>query len=190
MKKQIRTMVLQLRDSIYRQERQVREQIIADKIQNLPIFRKASIIFFYASFRSEVGTLSFIDKTLKNGKRVILPVVIKEQSRLALYEIYSIHELVPGYMKIPEPTQEGKSEFMLAHVDLIIIPGVAYDRKGNRIGYGGGYYDRLLADSKSTGIPIIAPAFVQQLVPSIPSELHDIKVDIIVTEQGVIYCHE
>ena len=190
MKNQIRTRVLKLRDSISQQERQVREQIISKRIQDLPVFIKASAIFFYASFRSEVGTLLFIEQTLKMGKRVILPVVIKEQTRLALYEIYSIHELVPGYMKIPEPIHDGKSEFNLAHVDLIIIPGVAYDRKGNRIGYGGGYYDRLLADLKSVKVPILAPSFIEQLVPSIPSESHDRKVDIIVTEDGVIYCHE
>lgn len=190
MKNQIRTRVLQLRDSISRQERLVREQIISEKIQNLPVFNKASAIFFYASFRSEVGTLSFIEQTLSIGKSVILPVVIKAQKRLALYEIYSIHELVPGYMNIPEPTLDRKSEFNLSDVDLIIIPGVAYDRKGNRIGYGGGYYDRLLADPESSSIPIVAPAFAQQLVTSIPSEPHDRKVDIIVTEHGVIYCHE
>ncbi|HLC15365.1 MAG TPA: 5-formyltetrahydrofolate cyclo-ligase [Thermodesulfovibrionia bacterium] len=191
MKAQIRTRVLQLRDSIPQQERKTREKIIMETIQGLSVFQKASVVFFYASFRSEVGTILFIDQTLKMGKRVVLPVVIKSQLRLALYEITSVSELFPGYMKIPEPARNGKAEFELDHVDLIIIPGAAYDKKGNRIGYGGGYYDRLLSDYKSARTPVVAPAFTKQLVhENIPAEAHDKKVDIIVTENGVIYCHE
>jgi len=191
MKDQIRTRVLKLRNSIPQQERKTREKIIMERIQGLPFFQKASVIFFYASFRTEVGTILFIEQTLKMGKRVVLPVVMKEKSQLALYEITSIKELFPGYMKIPEPVRDGKAEFKLDQVELIIIPGVAYDKNGNRIGYGGGYYDRLLSDYKSAGIPVVAPAFTEQLVhKDIPAEAHDRKVDIIVTEKGVIYCHE
>ena len=156
----------------------------------LPEFKQASVVFFYASFRSEVETIPSINLALKQGKRVILPVVLRKDTRLALYEIFTIDELTPGYMGIPEPSQDGKEEVALKEIDLIIIPGAVYDRRGSRIGYGGGYYDRLLA-SMDRDIPIIAPAFKEQIVDDIPTEPHDKKVTIIVTDDEVIYCkHE
>jgi 5-formyltetrahydrofolate cyclo-ligase len=186
-KNDIRTRVLQKRDTISRGERKEKGRRIMERILMLPEYENARVIFFYASFRSEVETIPVIEASLKQGKRVILPVVIKHDRRLALFEISFLYELSPGYMGIPEPVTKGKQERELDDIDLIIIPGAAYDRKGSRIGYGGGYYDRLLAHMQRT-IPIVAPAFKEQIVDEIPFEPHDKKVTLLVTEDEVIYC--
>ena len=187
MKNTIREKALQARNSIPPEVRAEKGNLIMERILRLPEYEQAHVIFFYASFRSEVETLTSLCSSLTQGKRVILPVVIKKETRLALYEILSPDELSPGYMGIPEPLMNNKKEIDLNIVDFIIIPGAAYDRKGSRIGYGGGYYDRLL-ENLNRDIPIVAPAFKEQIVEHIPTEGHDKKVTIIVTEEEVIHC--
>jgi 5-formyltetrahydrofolate cyclo-ligase len=119
------------------------------------------------------------------GKRAILPKVDKTRHKLLLYEIKKLDELVPGFMGIPEPFQSEEREVLLEDIDLVIIPGAGYDYAGNRLGYGGGYYDILLAGRKKN-TPIIALAYEEQLVDAIPAEQHDVRVDMIVTDQRVI----
>ena len=113
------------------------------------------------------------------------PKVDKNKHKLILYEIKDVVELSPGYMGIPEPSSGDDRLVNLGEVDLVIIPGAAFDYSGNRLGYGAGYYDILLSEGKRK-IPIIALAYEEQLVDSIPSETHDVKVDIIVTDKRVI----
>jgi len=102
-----------------------------------------------------------------------------------LHEIKDISELSPGYMGIPEPSLSGERLVRLDDIELVIIPGSAFDCSGNRLGYGGGYYDILLSEGKRK-VPVIALAYEEQLVDLIPSEVHDVKVDIIVTDKQVI----
>ncbi|MDP2278803.1 MAG: 5-formyltetrahydrofolate cyclo-ligase, partial [Nitrospirota bacterium] len=147
----------------------------------------AKTIFFYASFKSEADTIEMIKISLSHGKQVILPKVDKENKRLLLYEIKDINELVQGYMDILEPSVSEERLTGLADIDLIIIPGSAFDVSGSRLGYGAGFYDRLLAEIKNK-IPIIAPAYEEQIMKNIPSEPHDVRVDKIVTDRRVIEC--
>ena len=119
------------------------------------------------------------------GKRAILPKVDKRRHILRLYEIKNLDELAPGFMGIPEPFQSEERETLLEDIDLVIIPGAGYDYAGNRLGYGGGYYDILLSGRKKN-MPIIALAYEEQLVDAIPAEKHDVRVDMIVTDQRVI----
>lgn len=187
MKKDIRKRVLQIRDSISSAKRIEKSSSIMSTLFMLPEFEQARVVFFYASFRSEVETIPSINSALKQGKRVILPVVLKKDRRLALYEISTLEELVSGYMGIPEPFHNEKEETALKDIDLIIIPGAAYDRRGSRIGYGGGYYDRFLV-RMDRDVPIAAPAYKEQIVDEIPTEPHDKKVSIIITDDEVIHC--
>jgi 5-formyltetrahydrofolate cyclo-ligase len=186
-KKDIRKRILHIRDNLSREERSEKGNTIMGRLLMLPEFEKSRVVFFYASFRSEVETIPSINSSLKQGKRVILPVVLKKEKRLALYDITALDELTPGYLGIPEPFHSEREETALKAIDLIIIPGAAYDRKGSRIGYGGGYYDRLLAQMERD-IPIIAPAFKEQVVDEIPAEPHDKKVTMIITDEEVIHC--
>jgi 5-formyltetrahydrofolate cyclo-ligase len=94
-------------------------------------------------------------------------------------------ELTPGYMGIPEPPQMDERLAGIDDADLVVIPGAGFDFAGNRLGYGAGYYDSLLSQRKKK-IPVIALAYEEQIVDSIPAEQHDVKVDMIVTDKRVI----
>lgn len=186
-KKIIRREILLKRDAIPENIKKEKDTAIRQRIIQLPEFTDAKTILFYASFRSEVDTSEMIKITLSQGKRAILPKVDKENKMLKLYEIKAMSELMQGYMGISEPSvSEGKLTG-LDDIDLIIIPGAAFDIHGNRLGYGAGFYDRLLAGMKNK-ISIIAPAYEEQIIEKIPSEPHDVKVTKIVTDMRVIEC--
>jgi 5-formyltetrahydrofolate cyclo-ligase len=119
------------------------------------------------------------------GKRVLVPKVDKQRHRLRLYEINDLKELSPGYMGIHEPSLPDERLREINDIDLIIIPGTGFDFSGNRLGYGAGYYDTLLSDVKKK-FPFVALAYEEQLIDSIPAELHDVKVDIIITDRKVM----
>ena len=118
-------------------------------------------------------------------KRIVIPKVFAAQHMLKLYEIMSVDELMPGYRGIKEPPAKKERELPLRDINLVLIPGIAFDSVGNRLGYGGGYYDILLA-GKSKGTPLVALAYEEQVVASLPSEPHDVRVDIVVTPERVI----
>lgn len=186
-KKTLRQETLLKRDAISGNIKEEKDAAIRQRIIQLPEFTDAKTILFYASFRSEVDTMEMIKISLSHGKQAVLPKVDKENKRLKLYEIKDMNELAKGYMGILEPSISEKRLTGLDDIDLIIIPGAAFDVSGNRLGYGAGFYDRLLAEIKNK-IPIIAPAYEEQIVENIPSEPHDVRVDKIVTDRRVIDC--
>ncbi|MBI5102290.1 MAG: 5-formyltetrahydrofolate cyclo-ligase [Nitrospirae bacterium] len=196
-KASLRRELLGKRDGIPPALRSEKSLAIRKNLESLDEFKRAGVIFIFASFRSEVDTFTIISDALSSGKRVVLPKVSKGDKTLELYEISGTDELVPGYMGIPEPfgiiTGRDKTGSMsdrrrtIKQLDIVIIPGAGFDAEGNRIGYGGGYYDRLLGGGQAS-VPIVAPAFEAQIAGSVPTEPHDIKVNIIVTEQRIIRC--
>ena len=189
-KRTIRRETLQKRDSIAKNLKTEKDISILQRIIMLPEFSDAKTILFYASFRSEADTMDMIKLSLHLGKLAVLPRVCKKEHILKLYEIKNMDELARGYMWILEPSVDEARLRKLSDIDLVIIPGAAYDTHGNRLGYGAGYYDKLLAKSQIL-IPkpfLIAPAYEEQIVEKIPAEPHDIKVDMIVTDKRVIRC--
>lgn len=185
MKKTIRKEILKKRDEMSPDSKMLKDTLIKERLFSLSEYINAQTILFYVSFRSEVDTLSMIRESLAREKRIVIPKVNKEEHMLMLYEIKDITELTAGYMGIPEPSMPDGKLVNLESIDLIIIPGVAFDYLGNRLGYGAGYYDILLS-KKQKKIPIVALAYEEQIVDSIPSEKHDVKVDMIVTDKTVI----
>ncbi len=193
MKKTLRYKLLKKRDSLQAEEKKIKETAIRKRLFALKEFKDAGSILFYASFRSEVDTMLSIKNALKLNKRVILPVVDSKKKELHLYEIKDVSELAAGYMGIPEPSVTRGGKINLADIDISIVPGAGFDVKGNRIGYGAGYYDKLLsksakADKSKRHMTKIALAFEEQIVPSIPDERHDVKMDKIITEKRAINC--
>lgn len=188
-KSRIRQDVLRKRDSLDPDTRRAKDSLIKENLFSLKEFLRAPILFFFASFRSEVSTLPQIAEALNRGKRVVLPSVDPLNKELRLYEIKGLSELSTGYMGIPEPAVAEERERDINDVTLVIMPGAAFDSKGNRLGYGGGYYDRLLTRLRRR-IPLVALAYEEQLLDSLPAEPHDIKVHMIVTDQRVIRCRE
>jgi len=185
MKKLLRNRVLEIRDSIPAPERKRKDNLIKHNLFNIPEFKTAKSVLFYASFRTEVETLSIIEESFKMGKRVLVPKVDKEKHRLRLYEIKNMRELSPGYMGILEPSLPDERLKEINNINLVIIPGTCFDYLGNRLGYGAGYYDILLPGIKGKA-PLVALAYEEQLIDSIPSEMHDVKVDIIITDARIL----
>ncbi len=185
MKNEIRAEVLKRRDSIPLDLKKRKDAAINNSFFNLEEFIDAKSVLMYVSFRTEVDTFGQLEGILCLGKKLVVPLVDSKQKKLTLYEIKDITDLVSGYMDIPEPKAVENRKVELKDIDIIVIPGTGFDTKGNRLGYGGGYYDRLLADTEKN-IPKIALAFEEQIVEEIPSEPHDMKMDIIITDERVI----
>jgi len=194
LKRQIRKDFIKKRDAIHPEQKRLKEAAIEKRLFSLDEFRKAGSILLYVSFRSEVNTMNCLEDIVSLGKVLVLPRVDLKHKRLRLFKIKDVSELSPGYMGILEPLIKKEREVSLNTVDLVIIPGTGFDITGSRIGYGGGYYDRLLSyESKQLArvekhIMTIALAFEEQIGNKIPIEPHDIKVDVIVTEKRTIRC--
>ena len=145
-------------------------------------FRSAKKLALYSSFRNEVLTDEIFLRALEEKKEVYFPRVIKEGPHLAFYRVNGKEELSPGSYNILEPPRGG-FESLMEEFDCAIVPGVAFDAMGGRLGYGRGYYDRILVRAKC---PTVALAFSFQILSEpLPSEVHDVRVDSIVTEKRV-----
>ncbi|MDI6752302.1 MAG: 5-formyltetrahydrofolate cyclo-ligase [bacterium] len=171
---------LDIRNSLSPTEKSSLSQKIKQNLFCLKEFELANSILFYASERSEVETLPMVEESLAK-KRCFLPKVFRDE--LKVFEIKSLSELSPGYYGILEPNAETETE--LEGIELIIVPGLVFSKDGGRIGYGKGFYDRLLA---KTGSIKIGLCFSCQLTEELPRNEHDQRVDRIITEDGVIYC--
>lgn len=181
----IRKEVLSKRKEIDSLSRNKKDLLIKQALFSIPEFRTADTIFYFASFGSEVSTLPQIEERLETGKRIILPVVDKKAKGLRLYEIKSLSELSPGVMGILEPSVREGRETDINCADFVVMPGVAFDLNCNRIGYGAGYYDKLLSCLKKQ-VPLVAIAYEEQIVERVPTEPHDIKVHRIITDKRII----
>lgn len=153
-------------------------------------------IFSYVSFRDEADTRYLIRNALTAGDHVLVPKV-NENDTISVHEIKSESELVPGSWGIPEPGEHTViwPSSRWTEIDLVMVPGLAFDRRGGRIGYGGGYYDRFISEWKlkhgTTGDTVFAAlAYTEQLLPDgryVPMEEHDLMLDLIFTSSGTIY---
>lgn len=180
-KKNIRKSIIAKRD-LKKEENSLNDSKIFNNLISLNSYKRAKKVFIYIGFGSEINTKSLIEIMLKEGKEVFVPKVLEEE--MIALKITSLNNLIESKFKILEPVGE-KSDIDGEEFDLIIMPGVAFDRSGNRIGYGKGYYDKYLKDVKSD-IKKIALAYELQLIEEIETEEHDLKVDSIITENEII----
>jgi 5-formyltetrahydrofolate cyclo-ligase len=185
LKKVIRNRMLTIRDQIPLDIKARKDSRIRETLSTLPEFILAKTVLFYASFRSEVETLTLIRESLAMGKKVLLPRVDAKNTVLILYEIKDTDELTHGYMGIPEPDLPDERRAVIDDADLAIIPGAAFDLSGNRLGYGAGYYDILLSERKKK-IPVVALAYDEQLVDAMPEDKHDVKVNVVITDKRIV----
>ena len=185
MKDQIRKEMLEKRVLGHTKGGHINCLVIMERVVHLPEFAAASKILLYASKGSEAHTGGIIQTALAFGKKVALPVTKKESKTLELYWADSLSELKEGAFGIPEPPENPERRATPEEIELVIVPGVSFDRRGHRIGYGMGYYDSLLSRMKC---PKIGLAYDIQIVPHVPNEPHDVAVDKVVTESEVIDC--
>ncbi len=162
---------------------------IARRVMRLSSYRRARERLLFVSFGSEVDTSLLIADTLRSRARLVLPRVQGREEALALHEVSDpATQVAPGWGGIPEPVAGNCPERSIYDVDFILVPGLAFDRLGGRLGYGGGYFDYLLnlrGDLVETGA-VVAVAFSAQIVDEVPREAWDVRVPVIVTEHEVI----
>lgn len=178
-KNEIRNKIINLRNNLTEEEMKKANNRIKDKVINSDIYKNAKSIFIYVSFGSEVSTTDIINDALQSGKEVYVPKTNKKAKEMEAIRIYNLNNMTVDKWGILEPINVDKDKIG-KEFDLIIMPGVAFDRKGNRIGYGGGYYDKYISkyQKKTT---LLALAYDIQIVDNIESEEHDIRVDYIIS---------
>ncbi len=152
----------------------------------LPEYAAAGTVLFYVDVRSEVRTRHSLPDALASGKRVVVPYCVDNELELFLLE--SMDELSVGAFRILEPKAELRArpekKVDVATVDLIMVPGVAFDTRGARSGHGFGFYDRLLEHARPE-TPLVALAFECQMFPEVPTQEHDVFMDKVITEAAV-----
>lgn len=155
-------------------------------------FQRAKVVFLYAAFRGEVGTDRIAAAALAAGKRLVLPRVGRKPPRLYLHEYAGDpNSLLPSAFGVPEPDPSWP-QVEPGAVDLVVVPGVAFDPAGWRLGYGAGYYDRTLPAIRAGNPSAVAVglAYGFQVVPGLPVDPHDVPMDAIATEVGWAWCRK
>ncbi|MEO0796038.1 MAG: 5-formyltetrahydrofolate cyclo-ligase [Verrucomicrobiota bacterium] len=175
----LRRIALARRSSLQPQERQDRNAQIRHRLTAVPEFASAKSILFYVSFGEEVDTHELM-KGCFGRKTVLVPRV--EGDVLHVHEMQSLDDLQPGSFGILEPAPN-TPEVDPSIAEIVVVPGAAFDLRGNRIGYGKGYYDRLLEGVSAVKIGL---AFDRQMMETIPVEDHDIPMDILVTNERLL----
>lgn len=161
---------------------------VAERVKSLPEFQKADLVMFYIDFRKEVATGELIKYCLEHGKRVVIPITDTKNIRLIPSELRDFPgDLTAGTWGILEPKPDCVRPVESGEIDFIIVPGVSFDDKGNRLGYGGGFYDRFLPQTKP-GATFAALAFELQIREDVCPEAHDFPVHYVITEDRTIRC--
>ncbi len=186
-KKKLRRQMIDRRDSLTKSDRERRSGQIRERLWQWEAFRRADIILSYASFRSEVDTEKINHRILEEGRQLFLPKTFLERHEMVFYRIRGREDLVRGYQGIPEPvTGEifvGNAGEQQTGSVIMLMPGVAFDAEGNRLGYGGGYYDRYLADYGDKINDTCMLAFDIQFAERIEVEKCDIRPNRILTDR-------
>jgi 5-formyltetrahydrofolate cyclo-ligase len=182
-KRRLRRAILDDRDALAPYDRRERSRRIVDRILAMPELRRAGTVMAFWSFGSEVDTAPLLTRLHEAGIRIALPRIQRD-------DVIAV-DYVPGDVVAPtpfgamEPTEGRPVD--VEEIDVVVVPGVAFDRDGARVGYGGGFYDRFLRRVRP-GVPAVAIAFAMQVVGRVPTGSIDRLVDAVVTEDEVIRC--
>ena len=179
----LRKTVLRKRSALSASEKSQAELIMLETLLNWEIFKKAEVIHIFIAKPDEPDTRKIIENCWISGKRVAVPLVLPNTFNLIHSEIKSFDRLVYGMYGIQEPSPERRIIVTPDIFDLVIVPGVAFDSKGGRLGHGKGYYDRFL---ELTSAFRLALAFDCQLIETLPTELHDVPMNAILSESGIL----
>ncbi|MBI3023617.1 MAG: 5-formyltetrahydrofolate cyclo-ligase [Thaumarchaeota archaeon] len=184
-KKALREAALRTRRSMDREEIKLLSGRVQEKLRSLGEFERAKVLASYVSTKDEVQTDEVISTSLRLGKRVLVPIVDQTRTELLFSELRDLSELGEGHYGIREPRSEFLRIVPLEEAGLILVPLVAWDERGFRIGHGKGYFDKALGQLKND-IPTTGLAFEAQRVDRVPNEEFDVPLGTIVTEQRVL----
>ncbi|NQS88921.1 5-formyltetrahydrofolate cyclo-ligase [Patescibacteria group bacterium] len=186
-KEALRHHILFIRRNLLSKKVREKSEKIREFFFDFPFFQRANLILFYLSLPNEVQTERLIKDTFRMGKRVAVPLVKKEKREIVPCELNNYNkELEDGPWGILQP-KAGCKQVDIKEIDLVVVPGVAFDEKGHRLGFGAGFYDRFLKLLSST-TKIVSLSFEVQVVKKIPSLSHDVPVEYIITEKRIIKC--
>ena len=177
-KKSLRQHYKSVRNSISNDEKHIFDNLIFSSFTSSDYFAAFSTFLIYVSCGSEVDTRNIIDFALKNGKRVAVPYCIG--TNMSFYEIKSLDDLIDGAFGIPSADASKALKIIDYSGSLCIVPALSFDDNGNRLGYGGGYYDRFLSLQY---IPTLGLCYEKCIADKIPSEHFDVNIDCILTEK-------
>ncbi len=180
----------QIREQAHENRRQQEDKdgissLIMQRFMELPEYQAARTVMFYIDVRAEVRTRNDLERALAGGKKIVVPYCV--DGELELFHLEAMDELEIGMYRILEPRAElrevAEKQVDVTQLDLIMVPGVAFDRRGGRTGHGKGYYDKLLEHARPE-TPLVAVAFDCQMFDEIPMESHDIFMDKVVTQSA------
>lgn len=185
-KKDLRRMCSVVRNKMSEEEKNNKSTKIVNKFIDTFTFQSSKCFFIYIDYRSEVQTAKIIDFIIMQGGIVCVPAVIPESTKMVAVQISRpAVDLAPGFKGILEPLPElfHSCRIDAENIDIAVIPGLAFDQTGGRMGYGGGYYDRFLQKDAPQALRV-GLAYKLQMVANIPMEKHDILMDYIICEHA------
>ncbi|WP_300382430.1 5-formyltetrahydrofolate cyclo-ligase [Clostridium sp.] len=183
-KKALRIEILKIREGLSEKERDVKDNLILNNLYKSDSYKSSKNIFVYVNFRDEINTIKLIERALLDNKNIYVPKVYNSTKSMKAIFIDSLDNLERNKMGILEP-KEDTLVIDKNDIDLIIVPGAVFDKTFNRIGYGGGYYDKYLEEIKEKSNKV-ALAYDFQIIDKIEAEIHDIKMDYIITEKRIL----
>lgn len=183
-KQQIRSEILNIRSNMSTEECCRKSHEICSRLIRTELYQKANVIYAYMAFKYEVDLTELIEEALKDQKQIAIPKITDGKMLFYYPEMNQQGEFQTesGYFKIKEPTSDAAKA---QEPDVILFPGVAFDRSLNRIGYGKGFYDSYMQTIQKTGVISIGIAYECQLVSEIPTDPHDYRLDYILTEENL-----
>lgn len=185
MKNVIRKEILGLRNNLDQQYVIDTSEKVFNNLKNMDIFNASEHVMTYVSFNNEVSTQLIMTHLLSNNKQLFVPYTQVKNCSMTPALISDLSDLSVGNYGILEPPKDNTDQAYSSQIDLVLVPGIAFDLMGNRIGFGKGYYDFFLSQLSSK-VPTIALAYDFQIKNEIPSEPHDIKMDYIVSPTRII----
>ena len=186
-KSSLRTDFLSRRGHLTRNEVLKKSEKICNNLLSHKIYRESNNIGSYSPIKKEVETRNIHSASTRERKRVGYPISITGAKKLLYYCVSDLDELHAGVYGILEPPEIDENLLPVEELNIVIIPGIAFDTSGYRLGYGGGYYDRLLSEQVFRAITV-ALAFEIQIVDTLPYEPHDTRVNLVITENRTIVC--
>ena len=179
----IRKTVLRQRRALSALEKSQAESVMLESLLNWEVFKNAGVSHIFISKPDEPDTRPIIEHCWNSRKKIAVPVVIPGTFDLFHSEIKSFDDLVSGMHGIQEPSPERRIKINPESFDLVIVPGVAFDRQGGRLGHGKGYYDRFLELTRAFRLGL---TFDCQLLEAVPTDGHDVPMNAILSESGIV----
>jgi 5-formyltetrahydrofolate cyclo-ligase len=187
LKDQIRKDMAKAISGFNEKQRLAKTTNIENRLFEFANFLEARIVLLYVDGENEVRTRSILKRSLAINKILVLPAFESERLKSTIYKVDVLEkDLQQGPRGMAQPNPARCKQVPVHKIDIAIIPGLAFDEKGGRIGLGKGYYDRLIPELPATTRKV-ALAFEEQIIPQVPSESHDKHVDIIITDKRIIY---